>query len=77
MTRHIFDLSENATREQAARQLRVLADQIAAGSIELSYSDVDAATPVHEPLHIVVDLTRHRHHFELELNARWPDVDAA
>ena len=71
MTKHIFDISETANRAQAAQQLRVLADQISRGSIEMSYGDFDAPTPVTEPLHIVVDLTRHRHHFELEINARW------
>jgi hypothetical protein len=75
VTKHIFDISETATREQAARQLRVLADQIADGSIEMSYGDFDAPTPVTEPLHIVIDLTRHRHNYELVMHARWAHGD--
>lgn len=73
MTKHIFDLSENATRAQAARQLHALADQIASGSLDLAYDDYGLSTPVADHLDIVVDLTRHRHHFELELHARWPE----
>jgi len=76
MSRHIFDVSERASRAQAARQLRELADQIDRGTIDMAYGDYDAPTPVNEPLRIVLDLTRHRHHFELELNARWPDAAA-
>lgn len=77
MTKHIFDLSEHATRARAARQLRELADQIDNGNIEMAYGDFDTLTPVSEPLHIVVDLTKHRHHFELALNARWSDAIAS
>lgn len=73
MTKHIFDLSENATRAQAARQLHALADQIADGRLDLAYDDYGVTTPVADNLDIVVDLTRHRHHFELQLHARWPE----
>lgn len=77
MTRHIFDLSESATREQVGRQLHELADQIADGSLDLAYDEMAAATPVADQLDVVVDLTRHRNHIELALNARWPERSQA
>lgn len=73
MTKHIFDLAESATRAQAARQLHELANQIADGSLDLAYGDYDSATPVADQLDIVIDLSRHRHHFELSLHARWAE----
>ncbi|HMM49452.1 MAG TPA: hypothetical protein PKE32_07570 [Miltoncostaeaceae bacterium] len=77
MTKYIYDATEITTREQAARQLRELADQFIDGTIELTYDDTDTATPVHEPLRIVVDLVRHRHCFELVMRARWDAEDNA
>lgn len=76
MTKHIFDRSEHATRSAAAQQLRALADQIEAGNLDMAYGDYGTLTPVSEPLHIVVDLTKHRHHFELTLHARWSEAIA-
>lgn len=75
MTKHLFDTSEIATRERTARQLRILAEQIEAGSIEMAYGDFDSPTPVNEPLHIVIDLTRHRHNYELSMHARWAHAE--
>ena len=72
MFKHVFDISETATRSLAALQLHRLADQIAEGSVELGYDEFQTPTPVNEPVDVVVDLVRHRHHAELALTMRWP-----
>jgi amphi-Trp domain-containing protein len=71
MARHVFDLSETATHDLVARQLRELADQFAAGSIELSYDEQHAPTVVVDPVDVTVDLTTHRRHVELVVRIGW------
>jgi hypothetical protein len=72
MARHVFDLSETATHDLVARQLRELADQFAAGSIDLSYAAWHAPTDVVDPVDVTVDLTTHRRHVELVVRIGWP-----
>lgn len=69
---HIYDVSERARHEQVAAQLHALADQLAAGAVELAYDEWHAPTTVCDPVEVVVDLQRKRHHVELMVNMRWP-----
>lgn len=72
MFKHVFDTNETATRKRAAQQLHELADQLAAGKLELGYDEFQEPTPANEPVDVTVDLVRHRHHAELALHMRWP-----
>lgn len=71
MQHHVFDMSERATHELVARQLRDLADQFAAGSIDLDPAEAHAPTVVVDPVKVVVDLHQGRGHAELEIRLRW------
>ncbi len=71
MVKHVFDLSETATHELVADQLRALADQFAAGSIDLSYDEWRAPTVVVDPVEVVVDLREQRRHVELVIRFEW------
>ncbi len=72
MTRHVFDIKERATHEKVAAQLHALADQIAAGRIEMAYDDLARPTVVADPIELVLDLIQHRHDAELTIAMRWP-----
>jgi len=69
---HVFDLSESATHEVVAAQLRTLADQLAAGKLNLAYDEWHSPTVVLDPVEVVVDLKQKRHHVELHIDMRWP-----
>lgn len=71
MNQHVFDLRETAEREVVARQLRDLADQFAKGRIDLAYDEWTAPTQVTDPVHVVLDFTRNKHHASLVLDLRW------
>jgi amphi-Trp domain-containing protein len=71
MSHHVFDLTETATHNLVADQLRALADQLAAGRVDLSYDEWHAPTVVVDPVEVVVDLKRKRHHWELAIDMRW------
>lgn len=70
--KHVFDISESATHELVARQLRSLADQFASGSIDLAYDEQHAPTVVVDPVDVKVDLRRQRHRVELDIRIGWP-----
>lgn len=72
MYKHVFDISETATRSLAAQQLRRIADQIEAGALDLGYDEFQAPVPVSEPVDVVLDVVKHRHHADLALTMRWP-----
>ena len=71
MSKHVFDLSETASHGLVAEQLHALADQIAAGSVDLSYDEWSGPTAVCDPVEVVVDLKRSKHHVELSIDLRW------
>lgn len=71
MQRHVFDMSERATHQLVARQLRDLADQFEAGSIDLDADEGHAPTVVADPVEVVIDLHHGRHTAELEIRMRW------
>lgn len=71
MNHHVFDLKESATREVVARQLHDLADQFAAGRIDLSYDEWSAPVEVDDPVELVLDFTRNRHHASMVIDLRW------
>lgn len=71
MARHVFDISETATRALVARQLRDLADGFARGSIDLSSDDWHTPTVVTEPVDVTVDLTTRHRHVELVVRIGW------
>jgi len=48
LAHHLFDVRESATHGLVAQQLRDLADQFAAGSVELSYDNWDGAVEVND-----------------------------
>lgn len=77
MSTHVFDLSETAPHEVVAAQLRALADQMAAGQLELAYEEWHAPTAVVDPVDVTVDLRRKRHHVELSIELRWPAPEDA
>ena len=72
MTRHLFDIKERATHSLVADQLRTLADQIAAGSLEMAYDEWQAPTVVVDPMEVVIDLVQHKAEVELTIQMRWP-----
>lgn len=71
MQRHVFDMSESATHELVAKQLRDLASQFEAGRVELSYDESHAPTGIVDPVDVVLDLTQNRNHVELLIRIRW------
>ncbi|MGD9573173.1 MAG: amphi-Trp domain-containing protein [Thermoleophilia bacterium] len=71
MIKHVYDAHETATRALVARQLHALADELAAGSVDLGNDDTQAATAVVDPLDVTVDLRRNRNHAEFTLKMRW------
>lgn len=73
--KHVYDASERATRALVARQLHALADELAAGSVELG-DDEHTPTAVLDPLDVTVDLRRNRHHAEFTLRMKWNTEEA-
>lgn len=71
MHRHVFDMSESATHQLVARQLRDLADQFDTGSIDLAYDESHAPTVIVDPVDVTLDLTQDRHRAELAIRLRW------
>lgn len=71
MQRHVFDMSESATHELVAKQLRDLASQFQAGSVELAYDESHAPTGIVDPVDVVLDLTQNRNHVELNIRISW------
>lgn len=71
MTRHVFDLKERASHAKVAEQLRLLADQIARGRVEVAYDEFAQPTVVHDPIDLVFDLVQHKHDAELTIVMRW------
>lgn len=71
MVRHVFDMKESATHELVARQLRDLANQFEAGSVELAYDESHAPTAITDPVDVTLDLTQNRHHVELLIRIGW------
>ena len=71
MQRHVFDMSESATHQLVATQLRDLASQFEAGSVELSYDESHAPTAIVDPVDVVLDLTQNRNQVELQIRIRW------
>ena len=71
MVRHVFDMKESATHELVARQLRDLANQFEAGSVELAYDESHAPTAIVDPVDVTLDLTQSRHHVELLIRIGW------
>ena len=71
MVKHVYDAHETATRALVARQLHALADELAAGSVDLGSDGIAAPTAVVDPLDVTVDLRRHRTHAEFTLRMRW------
>ncbi len=76
MIKHVYDAHETATRELVARQLHALADELAAGSVDLGNDDAQSATAVVDPLDVTVDLRRNRNHAEFTLKMRWNTTEA-
>jgi|RifCSP13_3_1023840.scaffolds.fasta_scaffold520136_2 amphi-Trp domain-containing protein len=72
MSKHVFDLSEKATHDLVAGQLRALADQFARGEVDLSYDDWHSPTAVVDPVEVVVDLTQRKHRVDLVIHLSWP-----
>jgi len=68
----VFDLREKATHQLVAQQLHELANQFAAGQIDMSVEEWQAPTIIADPIEAVVDLTRRRHQIELSIKMRWP-----
>jgi amphi-Trp domain-containing protein len=76
MVKHVFDTSERATRALVARQLHALADEIAAGQVQLGYDESQSPTAVVDPLDVTVDLRRNRSHADFTLRMRWNTQEA-
>jgi amphi-Trp domain-containing protein len=76
LAHHLFDVRESATHGLVAQQLRDLADQFSAGSVELSYDDWQGAIPVIDPVHVVVDLKRSGNHVDLVVHLTWASATA-
>lgn len=74
MQRHVFDMSERATHELVAAQLRDLAKQFEAGAVELAYDESHAPTNVVDPVEVVLDLTQNRNQVELSIRISWNTV---
>lgn len=71
MVTHVYDTTEMATRALVARQLHELADEMAAGSVHLTYDESQLPTAVFDPVNVTVDLRRNRHHAEFTLRMKW------
>jgi amphi-Trp domain-containing protein len=71
MLRHVFDMSESATHELVAKQLRDLARQFEAGKVELAYDESHAPTGIVDPVDVVLDLTQNKKHVELLIKISW------
>ena len=71
MVKHVYDATETATRALVARQLHALADEMAAGSVQLGYDEAQAPTAVVDPVNVTVDMKRNRHHAEFVLRMKW------
>ncbi|MCB0881463.1 MAG: amphi-Trp domain-containing protein [Thermoleophilia bacterium] len=71
MSQHVFDMKEAATRNVIANQLHDLANQFAAGRIDLAYDEWAAPVDVQEPVNVVLDFTRNRHHASMVIDLRW------
>lgn len=76
MQRHVFDMSESATHELVAKQLRDLAKQFEAGAVELAYDESHAPTAIVDPVDVVLDLTQNRNHVEMVIRISWRTVRA-
>lgn len=74
--KHVFDMEERATRALVARQLHELADEVAAGAVQLGYDEAQPPTVVMDPLAVTVDLRRNRSHAEFTLRMRWNTEEA-
>lgn len=74
MQRHVFDMSESATHQLVATQLRDLANQFEAGSVELSYDESHAPTGIVDPVDVVLDLTQNKNQVELLIRISWKAV---
>ena len=74
MQRHVFDMSESATHELVAKQLRDLANQFEKGSVELAYDESHAPTGIVDPVDVVLDLTQNKNHVELLIRISWRTV---
>ena len=72
MARHVFDLRHSATHQLLAEQLRALADQLAAGELDLAYEDWHTPTEVVDPVNVVVDLKQGRRQVDLVIHLSWP-----
>lgn len=72
VTRHLFDIRERATHTLVAEQLRALADQVAAGSLNMAYDEWRAPTVIVDPIEVVVDLVQRKHEIELSIQMKWP-----
>ncbi len=76
VNQHVFDLRESAERQVVAHQLRDLADQFAKGRIDLAYDEWTTPTRVSDPVNVVLDFTRNKHHASLVIDLRWqPPAD--
>jgi amphi-Trp domain-containing protein len=75
LAHHLFDVRETATHGLVAQQLRDLADQFAAGSVDLSYEDLDGPIAVVDPVAVVVDLKRSGHHLDLMIHLSWATAE--
>lgn len=75
MNHHLFDLRQTSTRDVVARQLRDLADQFERGRITLAYDEWTAPTTVGDPVEVVLDFSRNRHHASIVLDLRWAAED--
>jgi amphi-Trp domain-containing protein len=71
LAHHLFDVRESATHGLVAQQLRDLADQFAAGSVDLSYDDWHGAIEVIDPVNVVVDLKKSGHQMDLVIHLTW------
>ncbi len=71
MQRHVFDMSESATHQLVATQLRDLANQFEAGLVELAYDESHAPTAIVDPVDVVLDLTQNRNQVELLIRISW------
>mgnify|MGYP001817691492 CR=1 FL=1 len=64
-------MTERATHEVVARQLRELADQVEAGSLELDTEGWSPPTVIEDPVDVDVDLLQKRHQVVLTIHLRW------
>lgn len=71
MSQHVFDMKESTTRSVVAAQLHDLANQFSAGRIDLSYDEWAAPVDVNDPVNVVLDFTRNRHHASMVIDLRW------